>query len=183
MSLYVLGDFLRIADNSPYPTKAAFGNVILGKYLQSGSSSRLVDFIVGAIAVLICWAVLRRFIVSNPSILRMIDSNVSLRLNEAVFWLSSTIFVCCYSITSNWDYRLVFLLGQILILWPKIPNVIPQRWVFLVKALLLGSLWLSFNSGVLQILGDLVIGLIYVLIVMLWTENWKLVFEVWRERA
>lgn len=183
ISVYVLLDLLRTASNSPYPTAAAFGNAILGKYLQSGPTNRLIDLILGLLAVAVCWVILRRVFVTNLSRLAMSFSNVSPRLDESLFWLSSAVFICCYFATSNWDYRLVFLLGQILVLWPKILNASSQRGVIIFRALFVATFWLSFNAGRAQVFGDVAIGVIVVLTLMLWKENWRTGFEVWRERT
>jgi hypothetical protein len=182
VSLYVTSDLLRTAEKSPYPTDAAFGNAILGKYLQSGASNRLIDFFVGIATVVLCWVVLRKLATFNSMMNRNIFSSFSLQIREACFWLFSAVFISCYLPTSNWDYRLVFLLGQILILWSKLPELSSRTTKIVAQFLLIASMWLSFSFGIVQVLGDVAIGVLFVTTLILWKQNWKSRLSVWQKK-
>lgn len=172
-SSFIFLDYSRTTRYSPYPTEAAFGNAILGKYLQSGMTNRMTDLLIGLVAVSFCWWLVNRYFMDHCKVLISQFSDSANRLLTSIFWVTSTIFIVCYLFTTNWDYRLVFLVVQILLLWPFISTAISFTIQILTKIIFVASIWLSYNAGIFQILGDIGVGIVFVINLVFWVLNFR----------
>jgi hypothetical protein len=74
------------------------------------------------------------------------------------------------------------LLGQILILWSKLPELSSRNTKIVAQSLFIASMWLSFSFGIVQVLGDVAIGVIFVATLILWKQNWKSRLAVWQNK-
>jgi hypothetical protein len=77
---------------------------------------------------------------------------------ETYFIYNSAIFIFCYLLGMNFDYRLIFFMICNLILIFR--SSLSSRLIFLIKFLLFPSFWFSYNLHELQPIGDLALAIL-----------------------
>ena len=77
---------------------------------------------------------------------------------ETVFAYTSTIFIFCYLLGMNFDYRLVFFIICNLIL--IFCSNLSSKLIFTIKVLLIPAFWFSYNLHDLQPIGDLALAIL-----------------------
>ncbi len=150
---------------SPYPHGASgqFGMKVWGEYLNlykltSGSDTRNT-ILSGAVFALFCLiaSLIYRFLLSK-AIFNLRDSTLpKITIDKSQLLIIT--FICCYIAGMNFDYRLALLACAILA-HVKTLDIGKRHTYFLFLAL---CLWISYPSGGLEPLGDLVleIGLVF----------------------
>ena len=92
--------------------------------------------------------------------------------NDKSVWILGSSFLLCYFASSNVDYRLTPLLILLLGVVSRIQNLQISN---LILVLLAATMWLTFPSGQLQLLGDLLAGVFScLLIIYFFTEIWNI---------
>lgn len=86
-------------------------------------------------------------------------------IKDFYFLTTSTVFICCYFFSTNYDYRLVFLVPTLILLDKKVSGTISKNWLLIllsVTTVWLGSLYSGprYLLQATQFLGDLSANLI-----------------------
>ncbi len=161
----IIIDLNSVKSNLPYPTEAAFGVSLAGKYLVQGETTRVVDFVIGVSLVFISLLLMLKIDAKFsliPTCVRIQEPTY--RANRFGFLVFSSVFLANYFITSSYDYRLVFL---IVAGWFFASLVVfSSRQKYFWMALMLISFWFSFNMGILQVVGDIGLGLLVSLLII-----------------
>jgi hypothetical protein len=157
-ALLVMNDLSKIKIEFPRPSWAAFGNPIFGLYFHRFNidlPSQLQDLIgiLGLISVLVCikyvfekWGIIlpKTSILKNPEY-----------FTESICNIFLLTFLICFFSSTNFDYRLIYLLIPALKYINSIKNNIKMSCS--LSILLILTSWLSYNSGDLQLFGDICI--------------------------
>lgn len=162
---FVVIDINSVKSNLPYPTEAAFGVSLARKYLIEGETNRVADFFFGVsllcVAMMVVTKIDARYTIL-PTCIRY--KEINFRSNSFGFLVFCSVFLVNYFITSSYDYRLVFLIvtgwffSSIVVFTP--------RQGFLWILLMLISFWFSFNTGRLQVIGDISLGVIVAILML-----------------
>lgn len=132
--------------------------------------SHNLAIIVGAFSIFLLWLTLcfvNRKIYVFESLFKDVSSG-EIRLLE---FAGAIIFLSCFFIGVNFDFRLIFLVATMCLTIQRLTN---NNWVKFFKMVLLSILWLSFESKVLQPIGDFLIMLVaiyYARICLLYIRN------------
>jgi hypothetical protein len=138
----------------PHGSDSQFGFSVWGEYLNKYSSTQvnqIQKYLISAVvfgAILLVAFVFTRKLAGNA-----INLNTSSSWQLFAFWIFLTVSVTCYFGGMNFDYRLIFFATTFLLADRTFVNFYSQA---LINTLMV-VLWLSFPSGGLQPLGDLVI--------------------------
>jgi uncharacterized membrane protein YphA (DoxX/SURF4 family) len=140
--------------NYPRGSDAQFGFSVWGEYLNQYSSTQMNEIQKYAISAVIFSCILLVAIFTSKRFhLQEIEIHEAYNWQTFAFWIFLAVSVTCYFGGMNFDYRLVFYASTILLAINVFPNLLPRP---MVNSLMI-ALWLSFPSGGLQPLGDLVI--------------------------
>lgn len=140
--------------NYPHGSDAQFGFSVWGEYLNQYSSTQVNEIQKYAISAAIFSCILLVVLFTSKRFrLQEIEIDVACNWQTFAFWIFLAVSITCYFGGMNFDYRLVFYAATILLAIKVFPNLLPQP---MVNSLMI-VLWLSFPSGGLQPLGDLVI--------------------------
>jgi len=162
-SIIVVKDLLQL-QNLPWDARNMFGNSIWGEYLKyaiAGSNTHGNFLVNSALGILIIFLMgfANHLVFSN----RVVIKNVLVKSDIYFFGLFSGTYLICYFSGLNVDYRLVFLLMAITYINRIIQMKKLQTYVFTLAVCL--TFFLSFNSNLLQPLGDLAqVYIVFVLI-------------------
>ena len=157
-TVLVINDLGKIKINFPRPSWAAFGNPIFGLYFHRFRIDlpSLIQDVIGlislALALIIIKALLKNQKIELPktSILKK-----PINFKDSIFSTYIIIFLICYFSSTNFDYRLIYLIIPALIYINMLES---NRFMYATLGVMLFlSGWLSYNSGDLQLLGDLCI--------------------------
>jgi hypothetical protein len=127
-----------------------FGNMSLGLWIRNNGFpvSFLIINLTGIAALGIIWVITRKF--SNSSAVLMPETPD--KLNKFIL-LHGSIFVSCYLMGMNFDYRLIFGLSAGVALLLGIG--LSEKRRILVMILLVVISWSSYNAaGIIQFVGD-----------------------------
>jgi len=176
VTVFLLQEIWWMRGRTPYPTDSAFGNPMLGKYLQPGGSNPIIDLFVGlsvcglAIAVLKYWEIKKGAPLKLDFIANAENSRIQL------LTLLVIVHLTCYFLTTNYDYRLIFLVAQAPLILELMEFTRKHKYIYCINTLVI--FWFSFNVGLLQPLGDLAIGFHTVLLVKVLIVNRRKIIEV-----
>ena len=165
-SIIVIKDLLQL-QNLPWDARNMFGNSIWGEYLKYaivGSNTHGNFLVNSALGILIIFVMgfVNNWVFSN----RIIIKNDLVESDIYFFSLFAGTYLICYFSGLNVDYRLVFLLVAITYINRIIIMKKVQTYVFSLSVCL--TFFLSFNSNLLQPLGDLAqVYIVFVLIIAL----------------
>ena len=140
--------------NYPHGSDAQFGFSVWGEYLNQYSSTQVNEIQKYAISAAIFSCILLVVLFTTKRFrLQEIEIDEACNWQTFAFWIFLVVSITCYFGGMNFDYRLVFYASTILLAIKVFPNLLPRP---MVNSLMI-VLWLSFPSGGLQPLGDLVI--------------------------
>lgn len=149
-----LRDILITKAQYPHGTDAQFGFSVWGEYLNKYSSTQvnqiqkyLISSLVFA-SVLLVVSFLKRSLM-----IKVLKVSGSSDWQIIAFWIFFTVSTTCYFGGMNFDYRLIYFATTFLLAYKVVDTLYSQ---VLINTLLI-ILWLTFPSGGLQPLGDLVI--------------------------
>ena len=138
----------------PHGSDAQFGFTVWGEYLNKFSSTQVNEIQIYSISAAIFISILiltfvssQKFMIQNLKILNTSD------WSTFAFWIFLIVSITCYFGGMNFDYRLIFFASTFLLASRVLPSSFPQ---ILINSLAM-ILWMSFPSGGLQPLGDLII--------------------------
>lgn len=175
ISILLISRDIQITESAyPHGASGQFGMKVWGEYLNlynltSGSDTRNT-ILSGAVFALFCLIaiLIYRFLPSKASF-KLRGTTILKKVTDKS-QLFITTFICCYLAGMNFDYRLAILACAILA-HVKTLEISKRQPYFLFLAL---CLWLSYPSGGLEPLGDLVleIGLVFfiIYIVFSWSK-------------
>lgn len=150
----------------PVDVGGSFGAMSLGLWFNFTTNyfgsdlelSKTANALIGLSAVAIGMAVLR-----TVSLRKKIDNHFLIFLRssfgpiQALAFSSLTVFLACYLLGTNYDYRLIFLFPWALYV---VSQVVEKKMKVLFTLLTVLAAWMSYNSGIFgQVFGDVVIGL------------------------
>ena len=167
ISILLISRDIQITESAyPHGASGQFGMKVWGEYLNlydltSGSDTRNT-ILSGAVFALFCLiAILIYRILPSKASFKLRDITILKKVTDKS-QLFITTFICCYLAGMNFDYRLAILACAILA-HVKTLEISKRQPYFLFLAL---CLWLSYPSGGLEPLGDLVleIGLVFFII-------------------
>ena len=141
---------------APYPhgSDAQFGFAIWGEYLNKFSRTQVNEIQIYSISATIFISILILTFIFSQKFARQIFEIPNTRdWKTFAFWIFLTVSISCYFGGMNFDYRLIFFASTFLLASRILTSSVPQTLVNLLVIVL----WLSFPSGGLQPLGDLVI--------------------------
>lgn len=149
----------------PMDIGGAFGSYSIGLWFNFSTAylkipftlSNVVSLSIG-IGVLVLGVFCSFVYLKRADALKALNFNLSGSLNiEHLGAGMAPIYLGCYVLGTNFDYRLVFFLPFALAVIAKSE---PGKLRNAFLALFVGAMWLSYNSGVFgQVLGDIVMGL------------------------
>ena len=156
--LLVINDLSKIKIDFPRPSWAAFGNPIFGLYFHRFKIDlpTLVQDLLGLISLLFTLIVIKivlnrqNFVLPETSILKLPTN-----FKESIFNIYLLTFLICYFSSTSFDYRLIYLFIPALIYINILRSNKMAVGCLGISLILAG--WLSYNSGDLQLLGDLCI--------------------------
>lgn len=126
---------------------ATFGNVIWGKYISKFDINldAWAQAIIGLSITLVLGMLFARYFSSKTSFI------FTSTYSQFLAFCSAVVLLCCYFVGANFDYRLIWMIPTLSFL-----SFVETSWQkkFLVLSFF-GSYWLTYNSGILQIAGDL----------------------------
>jgi hypothetical protein len=166
--ILILRDIKITESSYPQGATGQFGIKVWGEYLNlynwtSGSEAR--NLFLGIVILFLCCIVM----MSMSRIVRQ-SQDIAPIWGKGSGQFFIVTFVCCYLMGMNFDYRLT-ILAFALLAYLKSINELNRHWLILF---LTSSLWLSFPSGGLQPIGDLVLELgIAILIISIWISRKK----------
>jgi len=154
----VINDLSKIKIDFPRPSWAAFGNPIFGIYFHRFGVDlpTLVQDLIGLISLAFALIIiktflnLQNFILPETSILKSPKN-----FKDSIFNVYILTFLICYFSSTNFDYRLIYLIIPALIYINMLRS--SKMAVGCLGILLALTGWLSYNSGDWQLLGDLCI--------------------------
>lgn len=136
-------------------------------YSFNAKNSLILDFL--AFALTFALSIL---LIKGLSIRNLLPGLRNSLQNDKSVWIWGSSFLFCYFATSNVDYRLTPLLILALGVVSRIENLQISN---LILVLLAATMWLTFPSGQLQLLGDLLAGVFScLLIIYFFTEIWNI---------
>ena len=181
-----------IVDKIPYNWFLSFGSFMPLAYLdfalkEFGSTPKIIEFLIAQIEVRIFLGVIisflifmffYRFVTIYKILIKEtfeISSNSKITSSGDIYFIGvSIVFISCYFLSTNYDYRMVFLVPSLIMLDKKVSGKISQN--FFLTFLAISTLWLgSVYSGpryflqAAQFLGDisanLIVGVLVVYII------------------
>ena len=138
----------------PHGASAQFGFTVWGEYLNKFSSTQVNNIQIFSIATAIFISILIFTFLSTKNFPRpKMELKQSSDFKVFTFWIFLTVSVSCYFGGMNFDYRLIYFASTILLL----TKIFYHKFSQILVNLLVIILWLSFPSGGLQPIGDLVL--------------------------
>ena len=167
LALFFLGIIQALKDLSFIPNisvavaDGSFGVLVWGSYLNrlSISIDFLSSYVFGVAALLITLSILLFFkskIVLDTKVFS--DIRAKQRFSSSLFQSSFVVFFSCYMVGLNYDYRLIFLITASIGFNLLGSDCQKSEFVqSLVWILTIACMWFSFNSNLLQPVGDFAI--------------------------
>lgn len=141
----------------PHGSNAQFGFSVWGEYLNKYSSTQVNQIQKYSIATMVFGLILvLAFLSTRKFEMRAINFYKPSEWQQYAFWIFFTVSITCYFAGMNFDYRLIFFASTFLLASRILPDLFPQT---LVNTLMI-VLWLSFPSGGLQPIGDLILEIV-----------------------
>ncbi len=141
----------------PHGSDAQFGLAVWGEYLNKFSSMQVNEIQIYSICVTIFFSIMiLTFLSIQKSTRQKIEIPKTSDWSIIAFWIFLIVSISCYLGGMNFDYRLIFFASTFLLAIRIQPSPLPQNFVNSLAIVL----WLSFPSGGLQPLGDLVIEIV-----------------------
>lgn len=175
VTFIVIREYQSVEFGSAFPTNEnIYGFRFLSLNLNStvsysfnAKNSLILDFL--AFALTFALSIL---LIKGLSIRNLLPGLRNSLQNDKSVWILGSSFLFCYFATSNVDYRLTPLLILALGVVSRIENLQISN---LILVLLAATMWLTFPSGQLQLLGDLLAGVFScLLIIYFFTEIWNI---------
>jgi hypothetical protein len=164
---------------APYPqgSDAQFGFAIWGEYLNKTLSTQLSEIQSYSIStVFLISTLFLTFIFSQKYTGKVIEIANTSDWEILAFWIFLIVSISCYFGGMNFDYRLIYFASTFLLARRVLTNSYPRA----LENSLIIVLWLSFPSGGLQPLGDLVIEIAvsFTLIILLTEARKKIKYKL-----
>jgi hypothetical protein len=157
-SFLVVNDLSKIKIDFPRPSWAAFGNPIFGIYFHRFEIElpNLIQDLIGLISLVIA-LIMIKVILRNKNIELPETTILQIPINfkDSIFKIFLLTFLICYFSSTSFDYRLFYLFVPALIYIQMLK--LKKATTAILWALLILTAWLSYNSGDLQLLGDICI--------------------------
>jgi hypothetical protein len=151
---YSLRDITITEAQYPHGSEAQFGFTVWGEYLNKYSSTQvnwIQKYAISAITFGLMLLVVS--VISKRIQLQEINIHKEYKWQTVAFWIFLIVSITCYFGGMNFDYRLIFFASTFLLANKVFPTLLPR---IMVNTLII-LMWLSFPSGGLQPLGDLII--------------------------
>lgn len=156
--LQIRTDLLRIRSIDVNTATSAFGLPVWGLYLDmlGIQTSKLMSSLLGMLLLALCLTLIARYrLLLFPSKIRIFDDLGSVSIWARFSSMCVLVFLSCFFVGMNYDYRLVFLLiGSTFYLFQDSGS---YYLLILKVATLVASAWLSYEIRILQPLGDVAI--------------------------
>jgi hypothetical protein len=138
----------------PHGSDAQFGFTVWGEYLNKFSSTQVNEIQIYFISATVFISILILTFISSQKFVRQnFEIPNTSDWKSFAFWIFLIVSISCYFGGMNFDYRLIFFASTFLLVGRAHSCSFPQ---LLINSMVV-VLWLSFPSGGLQPLGDLVV--------------------------
>ena len=178
-ALIIFSDLIRIQSAFPTGSSWKFGMSIWVRYFPENRAPSNLEFISNSVGLIVFSTI--ALLINYFFKLEIFNSKVFVYQRHTfllkLFYLSTATHLFCFVIGMNFDYRLIFLAvsGLTILSMEKYKS---ELYAY-TKLLLVASMWLSYPSGGLQLIGDISITILSGVLLI---EFFKVNNLLWKSR-